>query len=755
MQLIEGLRAIVTEVAVAGDLAAALACVVKGVRRVMRVDACTAYLVDPMDGTLVLSETDGLARTAIGRVRLAPGEGVVGLVRERRQPVVLGDATAHPRFRHIPAIGELRYHSFLGVPMMHRGQVIGVLVVCRRSRRRFGTRQEAFLVSASAQLAAALATAHTLSASVPRAARGDTRGYWRGVAGAPGFSIGEVVALSPMASLDAVPDRPVADIAVEEAAFRDAVAAVQAELAASAERMKSLLPSEANALFEVYSMLAGDEVLGSGVIARIRAGQWAPAALRDTIAEIAAAFEAMTDEHQRARAEDIRAVGRRLLLELQVDVRAPQEFPSRTVLAGDEVSLARIADVPRERLAGVLCSKGSVLSHTAVVARALGVPAVMGVEDLPIDSLVGRTVVLDGYAGGVHVDPSPGLLEEFSRLEDEERALASELDTLRTLPCVTPDGVTLPLYVNTGFVTDIEASLGVAPAGVGLYRSEFPFMLRDSFPAEEEQLAIYRGMLEAFAPRPVIMRTLDVGGDKPLPYFPVDERNALLGWRGIRMTLQHPEIFRVQLRAMLRADIGLGNLRVLLPMVSVPAEVRETRALLQQVVEELNSEGIAATRPPLGVMLEVPLALYALDALAELSDFFSIGTNDLTQYLTAVDRGNPRVAKLYDHLNPAVLRAVFETVERARALGRSIGLCGELASDPVGAALLLGMGLDYLSIAATALPRVKGVLRSLDSSDARDLLHNALRLPDAAAVRAAAHEVLQAAGVLGLVRAGR
>ncbi len=753
--MIEQLRLIVTRVAEAADLGAALECAVQGVREAMGVAACAAYLVDPSDDYLVLMETDGLDRKAIGKVRLAPGEGVVGLVRERREPVALEDASVHPRFRPFPVTGEKRFGAFLGAPMIHRGKVLGVLIVFRRNRRRFGTRQEDFLVTATAQLAGVLAMTLARPDGRIQLPRGPQATYVQGVPGAPGVAIGEVVAASVFAELDAVPDRTAADTEVEVTAFREAVTAVQAELIASGERMQGLLPSEAHSLFEVYALLVGDESLATRVFERIHEGLWAPAALRDAIRELVAVFEAMEDERLRARAEDIRAVGRRLLLELQVDSRAPREFPERTVLVGDEVSLARIADVPRERLAGIICLRGSVLSHTVVIARALGVPAVMGLGDLATERLAGHSVVIDGYIGRVFIDPAPAVVAEFARLEREEEALTAELEALRDLPAETTDGTRILLYANTGLVSDIEPSLRVESAGVGLYRSEFPFMLRESFPSESEQYETYRRMLEAFAPRPVVMRTLDIGGDKPLAYFPIEETNSLLGWRGIRVALQHPEILLAQLKAMLRASAGLDNLSVLLPMVSQPSEVRAARVLLDQVLDALDEEGVSVVRPPLGVMLEVPLALFGLDALAREADFFSIGTNDLTQYLTAVDRGNPRVAHLYNHLAPAVLRAIKHAVDRAHQLDKPVSLCGELAGDPVGAVLLLGMGLDHLSASASSLPRIKWVIRSISRAHAVELLERALSLPDAGAVRSLINSALEDVGLGGLVRAGR
>ena len=434
------------------------------------------------------------------------------------------------------------------------------------------------------------------------------------------------------------------------------------------------------------------------------------------------------------------------------DGRAVEEVEAS---AADEVSLARIADVPRDRLAGVVCFKSSALSHTAVVARALGVPAVMGLGDLSAERLEGRSVVVDGYRGRVFVDPIPSVLKEFSRLEHEERELNREVEHLRDLPAETTDGVRVSLFVNTGPLTDIQPSLAVGAAGVGLYRSEFPFMLRESFPSEDEQYQTYRQILEAFAPRPVVMRTLDIGGDKPLPYFPIEENNSLLGWRGLRVTLQHPEIFLAQLKAMLRANAEFGNLRLLLPMVSTAAEVREARQVLSRAIESLSQTGVIVEPPPLGVMIEVPGAIYALDMLATCAEFFALGTNDLTQYLMAVDRGNPRVATLYDHLHPAVLRAVRDAISRAHDVGKPISLCGELAGDPRGALLLLAMGVDYLSVAASALPRTKWVIRSVSHAHASELLEEALCIPDARGVRELVNHALENADLGGLLRAGR
>jgi phosphotransferase system enzyme I (PtsP) len=270
---------------------------------------------------------------------------------------------------------------------------------------------------------------------------------------------------------------------------------------------------------------------------------------------------------------------------------------------------------------------------------------------------------------------------------------------------------------------------------VGLYRTEVPFLLRERFPTEEEQRQIYRNQLEAFAPRPVTMRTLDIGGDKALPYFPIEEDNPFLGWRGIRVTLDHPEIFLAQIRAMLKANEGLGNLRIMLPMICSVPEFDEALELIHRSHRELLQEGVAGDLPPIGVMVEVPAAVYQARSLARRADFLSVGSNDLTQYLLAVDRNNARVADLYHPMHPAVLQALAMVAEAAREAGKPIGICGELAGDPEGAVLLLAMGYDMLSMNATSLPKVKKALRTVDLGEARELLHEVLLMEEAGSVR--------------------
>jgi phosphotransferase system enzyme I (PtsP) len=385
----------------------------------------------------------------------------------------------------------------------------------------------------------------------------------------------------------------------------------------------------------------------------------------------------------------------------------------------------------------------------------MGVPAVMGVTDLPVSRMESRELVLDGYRGRVYIAPPASVRAEYERLAEEERALTAEAEGLRGLPSESTDGVAFPLFLNTGLINETNNRGNSEFAGVGLYRTELPFMVRDRFPAESVQVMNYRHVLEGFAPRPVILRTLDIGGDKPLPYFPVNEQNPFLGWRGVRISLSHPEIFLTQVRAMLRAAIGLDNLQIMLPMISGVSEVDELKMLIKRAHDELLEEGYAVSMPRIGVMIEVPSAVYMIEELARRVDFVSVGTNDLTQYLLAVDRNNSRVAELYDDLHPAVLRALEQIVEGARVFSRPVGVCGELAGNPVATILLMGLGVDSLSMSAGSLMKVKWVVRSFSVSRARQMLHAALRMEDAQQVRRFLEGALDDVGLGGLVRPGR
>jgi phosphotransferase system enzyme I (PtsP) len=533
------------------------------------------------------------------------------------------------------------------------------------------------------------------------------------------------------------------------------VATELAELQRLGERMRLLLSAGDRALFDAYALLLSSDSLVDGTLERIRAGNWAPGALRATVLEYANIFTEMDDPYLRERAADILDLGQRLLNRLQEAQTVNRHYPDHTILMGEEISVSQLLDVPPEKLKGLVSVRGTGASHVALLARGLAVPAVFGVSNLPPGRLNGREVVVDGYTVRVCIQPSPALRQEYLKMIADEAELSRDLQHLRDLPAETPDGHRLELHANSGLFADIAAARDSGVQGVGLYRSELHFFLRDRFPGEEEQTMLYTRVLRIMAPHPVVLRTLDIGGDKPLPYFPIQEENPFLGWRGIRISLDQPDLFKTQLRAMLRAGAAYPNLAILLPMIGSIGELREALDLLHAAQTELTEDGAPFGTPRIGIMVEVPSAVYQIDALIQMVDFASIGSNDLTQYLLAVDRNNDRVAKLYDSLNPVVLAAIGHVVERVRAAGRPISVCGEMAGDPAGALLLMAMGVDSLSMNLGSLLKIKWMIRSVPYDEARALLAEVTDFDSAAAIRDRVNAFLGQHGLSGLLRVGK
>jgi phosphotransferase system, enzyme I, PtsP len=750
--VLETLRRIVQEVNSAPDLRSALDLMARRVRDAMGTEVCSIYLLDRARQRYVLMASEGLKQEAIGKVSLGVSEGLVGQVGLREEPLNLEDAFTHPKFLYLAETGEDPFHAFLGVPVMHQGEVLGVLVVQQRDTRRFDQSEEAFLVTISAQLSAVVAHARATGGLTADASDGTAEpAFFDGLPGAQGAAIGTAMLLYPAAELASVPDRQAEDISAEISLLDSALVKARHEVRALAEQASRTLGPEEQALFEVYLRMLDRHALGGEVVEKIRQGNWAQGALRMVIDEHVRNFELMDDSYLRERAADVRDLGRRVLAHLQSDRRRRVEYPEHTVLIGDEITTAMLMEVPRNIIVGIATSRGSRNSHMAIVARSMGIPTVVGAANLPLKQLDGREVIVDGFKGRLIANANSELKHQFEQIIREEQSLLAGLEKLRDLPAETEDGKRINIMVNTGLMTDISRSLERGAEGVGLYRTEIPFMVRDRFPSEDEQKAIYREQLSAFAPHPVTMRTLDVGGDKELPYFPIKEDNPFLGWRGIRLTLDHPEIFMVQIRAMLKASAGLNNLRIMLPMVTTVFEVEEAQHLIHRAWLEVRNEGIDVEMPPVGVMIEVPAAVYQARALAQRVDFLSIGTNDLTQYLLAVDRNNRQVADLYNSWHPAVLHAIMHVIEHAHAENKPVSVCGEMAGDPGSALMLMAMGVDSLSMNASHLLKVKSAIRRIKITAARKLLYEVLAMDNGEVIASYIDIQLEKAGLSDLI----
>lgn len=747
--MLNALRSIVQEVNAAADLNSVLNIIVCRVREAMNTEVCSAYLRNNLS-EFVLMATEGLNKSAVGQVKLGLNEGLVGYVAIREEPLNLDDAESHPKFQYFAETGEERFSSFLGVPIIHQRQILGVLVVQQREKRRFDEGEEAFLVTMSAQLAAVIAHAEATGALRGMGQKAEAR--FMGVPGASGVAIGTCVVASPLADLNSVPYQACEDVAAELKFFQEGLSAVRADIKKLATELESRLNKEERVLFDAYIGMLDDTALGGEVIEKINSGLAAPFAWAEVILDHVKIFSSMHDPYLRERASDVRDLGSRVLAYLQEFSKKELVYPDKTILVGEDLTASVLAEVPEGKLAGIVSTRGSSNSHIAILARSIGIPTVMGAVDLPFTRLDGRELIVDGYRGSVYSDPSDGLKEQYQAILDEDVQLVAGLDALKDLPCETVDNHRVALWVNTGLMADAMISIERGAEGVGLYRTEIPFMLRDRFPSEEEQRQTYRDQLAAFAPHTVTMRTLDIGGDKSLPYFPIDEENPFLGWRGIRVTLDHPEIFLVQIRAMLKASEGLDNLRIMLPMVSNIAELEIAQMLLYRAYDELLEEGYKIEMPPLGVMIEVPGAAYQARDFAARVDFLSVGSNDLTQYLLAVDRNNARVADLYHSLHPAVLRALQQIVKDSHSQGVPVSICGELAGDPAAALLLMAMGYDVLSMSATNLLKVKSVIRSVTLQQAEDLLHEVMSLPDTESILRCIEAAFRQTGLTRVVR---
>ncbi len=720
--MLDVLRKVIQSVNDADNLEDALNLIVHQVRSAMKTDVCTIYLRDKASNRLIFRATEGLNAAKVGQFGLGFDEGLVGRVASRGELLNLDAAMSHPSFQLVPGLGEEPFNAFLGAPIIHQREVLGVLVVQQGDSRCFSDAEESFLITVSAQLAGVIAHAEVTGAvSRATAAGGRDAAVMRisGVAASPGIALGTAVLISPTADLQAIPSRQVKDRRGQMRQFRAALARVRDDIEVVAENLREELSPEDHALFGVYLGILDDSTLGGEVGALIKSGEWAQGALSQVMLQHIRHFERMEHSYLRERAVDVRDLGTRVLSYLQDDERQQRAFPVNSILVAEELTASVLGEIPREHLMGVVSLRGSANCHAAILARAMGIPAVMGAADLPFSRMADQDLAIDGYNGAIYINPHETVRRRFQQLAAEDTALSESLLALRDAPCETPDGRRIPLWVNTGVVADMQRGLDHGAEGVGLYRTEIGFLMRDRFPSEEEQRVLYREQLAAFAPAPVTMRTLDIGGDKSLPYFPIQEDNPALGWRGIRVTLDHPEIMLAQVRAMLKANEGLGNLRILLPMITTITEFEEARNLILRCHQELLAEDYSEALPPIGVMIEVPAALYIAAGLAELADFMSVGSNDLTQYLLAVDRNNARVADLYQPFHPAVIAALCSIVEAAHSRGKAVSICGELAGDARAAPMLLAMGFDQLSMNATSVPRIKKILRTVSLAAAQ------------------------------------
>ncbi len=744
------LREIVEKVAAAPRLSDTLEILVNETCLAMNTEVCSVYLADNDRRCYYLMATRGLKKPRGRTVTLAFDQGIVGLVGRLAEPINLADAQNHPSFKYIPAVKEERFRSFLGVPIIYRRQLLGVLVVQQREHRQFNESEESFMVTLATQMAG------ILSQSQLNALFGQYRQTRiRALAAAPGVAIAQGWIDSSQPSLDKVHEASSLDSGIERERLTFALGEAAAEFRRLSKRFTTSAQKDSAAIFELYSHLLNDTRLKRELFDSIDQGAIAEWAVKQVIEQFAEQFAQLNDSYMRERAGDLRALGQRLLFHLDDNAEGATQWPSRFVLVADELSATLLAEMPQDKMVGVVVRDGAANSHAAILVRAMGIPTVMAADIQP-QLLNQRLLIVDGYRGELLVDPEPVLVQEYQRLVSEEKELSRLAEDDVEQPATLQGGERIQVMLNAGLSAEHEQRLGDRVDGVGLYRTEIPFMLQSGFPSEDEQVAQYQGMLQLFPSKPVTLRTLDIGSDKQLPYMPISEENPCLGWRGIRITLDQPEIFLIQVRAMLRANAATGNLSILLPMITSVDEIDEARRLIDRAGREVE-EMLGYALPPLriGIMVEVPAMVFMLPVLVNRVDFISVGSNDLTQYLLAVDRNNTRVAGMYDSLHPAMLQVLHKIVSDCDRLGIECSLCGEMAGDPMGALLLIGMGYRTLSMNGRSVARVKYLMRNLDLKEARGLVERMLVAQNTIEVRHQVAAFMERRGLGGLIRGGR
>jgi len=767
------------------DLQETLKSIVAIVVERMETEVCSLYILDRQKNRLTLRATMGLDQESVGKVSMGINEGLTGLVIEKMRPVMAVDAQAHPRYKYFPETGEERFHSFLGVPLIENKKPLGVLVVQTSRRREFSRDEIRLLKAISSQASGIIIQArlvdslkdkererkeyHKRLADALRKLRSyegrrregvskeklhKWRGRLNGLSAAPGFGRGVAYVLKRRMDLQAIKKERTRNPRKEMERFRAAVERGIEQIHTLKHRMSTLISKEEGALFDVHRLILEDPAIIEQIEAKIlKEGYVAEYAVSSVFDQYLQSLARIEDEYLRDRTSDVKDVAQRLLENLSGIKEEKVSIPEQTILVAEDLAPADISLIEGNRFRGVVLSTGGVISHASILAKSLEIPTVVAVEGLLDTVRQGDSLIVDGNSGVVYINPSHEVSREYERLEREYLNINRELNEIRELPAETVDGHRVALYANVGLLSDIAFANLHGAQGIGLYRTEVPFLAHRDFPSEDEQYALYRRVVEAMGEKPVTIRTLDIGADKYPSYVrrANPEPNPFLGWRSIRVSLDVLEIFKTQFRAILRVG-ALSRVRLLIPMVSSIDEILKVKEALAEVREELEREEVPFDHQmELGIMIEVPSAVQLASRIIREVDFFSIGTNDLIQYLLAVDRSNRKVAELYEPLHPAVLSALAHTIEAAKKEGKRVGMCGEMASDPLCALLLLGMGLEEFSMGSLFIPVVKKIIRSVTYQAAKAAAQIALQMDTVGEIKKYLFEEMRDQGMVELM----
>jgi phosphotransferase system enzyme I (PtsP) len=703
--------------------------IVKFIAADMVAEVCSIYLVRGGE-QLELFATEGLKQEAVHKTRLAMGEGLVGDIAAHARPLALADAQSHPNFAYRPETGEEIFHSLMGVPILRSGRTLGVVVVQNRTFREY-TEEETETLQTIAMVLAELVAAGQLGGGDGGAlgpaptALGTMR--IEALRLSEGIALGRAVLHQPRVTIrQMVAENTDAELK----RFAGAVQSMHLALDDLIQR-SDFIANEQREVLETYRMFAEDHGWLTRIREAIESGLTAEAAVQKVQEDTRARMSQITDAYLRERLADLEDLGNRLLQHLLGDWTTAAEVPDDAVIIARNLGPAELLDYDRKKLRAVVLEEGSPTSHVAIIAQALDLPVVGRVRDVLAKVDPGDFVVVNAEQSHVILRPGDDVRDAVTAAIQARAIRQASYEGLRDLPSVTLDEVRVSLNLNAGLLMELDQLAGIGADGVGLYRTEIPFMIRTSFPDVEAQTEIYRRVLDRADGKPVVFRTLDIGGDKHLPYLEESQdENPAMGYRAIRLALDKPLMLREQLRALLRAAAG-RRLDVMFPMVAEVAEFDEARSLLEIEIERERTRG----RPTpetlrVGTMLEVPALFWQLPALCARVDFLSVGSNDLLQFLFASDRGNPHLAGRYDPLSPPVLSFLSSLVEQCNAHGKPVTLCGDVASRPLEAMALVGLGFRSLSMPAASIGPVKEMIRKLHVAPLAHYLRELVKLPD-------------------------
>jgi phosphotransferase system enzyme I (PtsP) len=737
------------------DLQDTLDNIVTLVAKRMGSDVCSIYLLENDDETLVLKATKGLSKASVNRVSMKVHEGLTGLAIETRTMVMTDNAPSHPRYKYFKEAKEERFLSFLGLPLFEHKAPIGVIVVQTRDPRIFNEDEISILRTITFQIGSIIHTGRLLDsiqhkererawfeeelAKVRNGSEDDapvpiTSGTKKstisktmaGTAVSAGFSRGKIYIL------DRFNDKVIKLAKVgtpydEQHKFYQGLEKAKIQTIYMEKRVSETLSADDAAIFHTHLMILEDRSFSAKIADLIEQGLGASRAVSDVVQIYIQAFSAMEDPYLRERSADMEDIGRRVIDAIEGNDSSDVKLKEKRVLVADEIFPSNLAMLDPDKILGIVTEKGNAYSHAAIMAKSLGIPAVLGVAGIMAAANVKDEIIVDGTSGHIYLNPNAAIKKEYVRLEQEHAGRMKEMGGLRDLPAVTTDGVAITLSANIGLISDVRVANLHGAEGVGLYRTEFPYMARSAFPTRDEQAGIYRKILEGFPGQTVNIRTLDIGGDKGLSYFPYPhEDNPFLGWRSIRVSLERQDIFKEQLAGILLAA-DAGNPTIMFPLISSLDEIRQIREILTSVRNELLRQGHDVPGYiPFGIMIEVPAAVQIIDFLIQDVDYVSIGTNDLIQYTLAADRTNASVRQYYDPYHPAILHSIKRVADAANKAGKKASVCGEMAADPLCALLLVGMGIREFSLSAPSIPVVKQAIRSNSFDACRKLARAAL-----------------------------